>query len=761
MHGFEYISYRPNYTYSIRAYTVLFALGLILYLSTVIAPSPVNIQSLISYSFILLSIPLFLIYEKTRNEYVKYAFILLLTLIMLRYLWWRTFNTINTDTIVSTFFSTALYMAEVYSITIALLGIFFSIKPIDRVPINVKRESLPTVDIFIPTYNEPPEIPKITALAALNMDYPQDRFNVYILDDGGTEQKLNDPDPKIREYFRKRAQELKEFVENLRKEGFENIHYLTRKRNVNAKAGNINEALKKTNGDLILILDADHVPTKEFLKETVGFFVENPNVFLVQTPHTFYNPDPIEKNLNIFGRVPGENEMFYFLIQKGFDLWNSAFFCGSAALLRRKFLKEVGGIQTTTITEDAETAMELHSRGYDSVYYDKPMIYGLNPETLSGMIVQRIRWAQGMLQIFVLKNPLFKKGLKWYQKLAYFNASFFWLFGIARTIFLIAPLAYLLFGLHIYDASVKEVLAYPIPHFLASFIIAYFLFSRVRYPLFSEIYESIQGIFLIIPTILTFLKPKDPKFRVTPKGEHLDRDFVSPFYAPFFILFHLILIGFAFAVYRWFAYPDERGTVLITSLWNTFNFSIVTLALYVAYERRQRRQYHRIPANDEIIIYTGNSTLYGNILDISVGGVAVKLITDKQNLVEEIRHSKNLRAMIKDIEGKLFTVKLELVGADINSKVFRFKFAFSKEDRNYIHTLNKIINIVYSPSSRWKIILSRERTYGPLGVFKILTTNIIKDFIHVYRLVLTYAWDKLVSSVRNYNIFRRLPWVPG
>ena len=120
----------------------------------------------------------------------------------------------------------------------------------------------------------------------------------------------------------------------------------------------------------------------------------------MQTPHFFLNPDPVERNLDTFDRMPSENEMFYSVIQKGLDGYNASFFCGSAAVLRRKHIMEIGGIQGETITEDAETALELHARGYHSAYVARPMVAGLSPETFSGFIVQRMRWAQGMAQIF-------------------------------------------------------------------------------------------------------------------------------------------------------------------------------------------------------------------------------------------------------------------------------------------------------------------------------------------------------------------------
>ena len=179
--------------------------------------------------------------------------------------------------------------------------------------------------------------------------------------------------------------------------------------------------------------------------ETVGYFDEDPKLFLVQTPHFFLNPDPLERNLRTFETMPSENEMFYGIIQRGLDKWNAAFFCGSAAVLRREALDETDGFSGISITEDCETALELHSRGWNSVYVDKPLIAGLQPATFASFIGQRSRWAQGMMQILRFRFPLLKRGLSLAAAALLHVATLFWLFPFPRAIFLIAPLFYLFF----------------------------------------------------------------------------------------------------------------------------------------------------------------------------------------------------------------------------------------------------------------------------------------------------------------------------
>ena len=168
-----------------------------------------------------------------------------------------------------------------------------------------------TVDVFITTYNEPVELVAETARAARLIRYPH---KTWILDDGD------------RPEMRATAAEL-------------GIGYITRTddwddRPRHAKAGNLNNALFATQGEFMLILDADQIPAPEILDRTLGWF-QDPEVALVQTPQWFTNvtdSDPLGS----------QAPLFYGPIQQGKDGWNAAFFCGSNAVLRREALMQLG-----------------------------------------------------------------------------------------------------------------------------------------------------------------------------------------------------------------------------------------------------------------------------------------------------------------------------------------------------------------------------------------------------------------------------------
>ena len=595
------------------------------------AAQPVSIQTQFFISGTLL-FAMALIKISKPDKTWRTIFIFLAGFIVLRYALWRITNTLPE---VSDFLSFVpgilIFIAELYAIFMFFLSTFVVIDPIDRdeAPLPPEADKLPSVDVFVPTYNEEEDLLEVTLLAAREMVYAG-KLTVYLLDDGGTEQKRNDPDPDKARKALERHESLKVLCNRLSSHKVP-IKYLTRKKNEHAKAGNMNAALDHTDGDLILILDADHVPTANFLDRTVGYFLRDPKLFLVQTPHFFITPDPLEKNLETFTKMPSENEMFYSVIQKGLDKWNAAFFCGSAAVIRRRVLGEVDGFSGESITEDAETALELHARGYNSLYVAEPLVAGLHPETFSAFIGQRSRWSQGMMQIFLLKNPLFKKGLKLQQRLSYTSSSMFWLFPFARLAFLLAPLFYLFFGLEIYNASAAEFIGYTMTYMIATLMVQNFLYGSVRWPLISELYEYVQSLFTARAILKVFMNPRAPTFNVTAKGETLSRDYVSPLFKPFLIVFLLLFAGLLAAIWRYNAFPDTQDIVLVVATWNVFNLLLAMSALGVVCELRQVRAAPRMRIKRQAEVWVGNQSVRASVEDISATGAQILVPYEQGN----------------------------------------------------------------------------------------------------------------------------------
>ncbi|WP_114417616.1 UDP-forming cellulose synthase catalytic subunit [Marinospirillum perlucidum] len=564
------------------------------------------------------------------SRWGDFARILVLVLgcfLTLRYLSWRGIYTLSAVDWMTLIVVLLLFTAEIYSSCIHVLGCIINAVPLKRPLLSLKDlpegTDLPSVDVLVPSYNEDAELLETTLRAALMMQYPAEKLNVHLLDDGGTDQKVNSDNAQVAAAARQRRAELQALCQRL------GCRYLTRPRNEKAKAGNLNHALQFVEGDLVVVLDADHVPTVDFLDHTVPWFVRHDDIFLVQTPHFMINPDPVDRNLlQSFSRMPSENDMFYQTIQRGLDFWEASFFCGSAAVLRRKHLDEVGGLAGDSITEDCETAFDLHSKGYRSVYVDRPMVAGLAPETFTGFVTQRMRWAQGMTQILLLKKPYKAPGLKWHQRVGYMSSILFWMFPFARSIFLLSPLAYLYFGMQVYNASFMEILAFTLPHIIGTYMVSSFLFGRTRWPLISELYEIMQCVFSLVAIVKVFINPRKPSFMVTPKGDTLDEEFVSPLAKPFYVLFALLILGFFTGAYRFWAEPLTRDLTTVVLLWNLFNFLTVFAALGALLERRQKRVAPRLPIKEEGRLRLGDDqALACKLLDISANGSRLRLDT--------------------------------------------------------------------------------------------------------------------------------------
>ncbi|WP_128255808.1 UDP-forming cellulose synthase catalytic subunit [Falsirhodobacter deserti] len=550
-------------------------------------------------------------------------FLLLATgsVIVIRYWVWRLTSTLPDAGLTPSFvIAIMLFAVETYSIIIFFLNAFLVADPTRReIPPRIEnRADLPTVDVLVPSYNEPTDMLAITLSAARNMIYPGDKRRIVLCDDGGTDQKCNQDDADAAAAARARRAELQALCAEL------GVIYSTRARNEHAKAGNMSAALSRLDGELVVVFDADHVPSRDFLARTVGYFRADPRLFLVQTPHYFINKDPIERNLGFHVAAPPENEMFYGLIHRGLDRWGGAFFCGSAAVLRRAALDDVGGFAGDTITEDAETALEIHSRGWRSLYLNRAMIAGLQPETFASFIQQRGRWATGMMQMLLLKNPLMRSGLGLKQRLCYLNSMSFWLFPIIRMAYLLAPLAYLIFGVEIFVGTAQDALAFSLTYLLVSFLTQNAIFSRFRWPLVSEIYEVAQAPYLLKAIIRTIIRPRDARFNVTDKSETLASNYISPIHRPLLILFALMTFGVVLAVGRWIAFPGDRQVLAVVGAWALFNFILVSLSLRATCEKQQRRASPRVEMHSpaEVRLATGE-LVSGIIIDASTTGAQI------------------------------------------------------------------------------------------------------------------------------------------
>lgn len=579
------------------------ALGTLAAVVFVTVPLPAEEQVWLA----LAGLAVILVFNRRGGRRMSLFLMALSALVSLRYIHWRITETIEPDGVVQGFFMVGLLLAEIYAVTALLLGYFQTAWPLERPPAPLPEDPAqwPTVDVFIPTYNESLDVVRPTVMAALAMDWPADRFNVWILDDG-------------------RRPEFRAFAEEV------GCGYIIRPDNKGAKAGNINHALSVTEGEYVAIFDCDHVPTRAFLQLTLGWLVKDRDLCMVQTPHHFYSPDPFERNLARGRDVPNEGLLFYAMIQPGNDLWNAAFFCGSCAIIRRSALLQIGGVPTETVTEDAHCSLRMQRRGWKTAYLRLPLASGLATERLIIHVGQRMRWARGMLQIFRIENPLLASGLSLPQRLCYFAATFSWMFALPRVVFLTSPLAFLLFGYPVIAASPLAIIAYAGPHIVHAVATNSRVTGGVRHSFWSEIYETVLALHLLPVTIATLIDPKHGKFNVTDKGGLLEEGYFDLRAVwPIALLFVALVVGVGFGIHG--ILVNEVGSLafqayLLNAIWASLCLVPVMAGLAVGRERKQLRGRARVAAVlPAALLLPDGRQITARTADLSLSGAQVDL----------------------------------------------------------------------------------------------------------------------------------------
>ena len=418
---------------------------------------------------------------------IERAFVVVSVMYSFLYFFWRW--KVSLDPTLHPVYSMAYFFADAFGFVSSLFFLIATWKIQKRKPPVLIHS--PSVDVFIPTINEDPELLRVTVNHAKRMDY--ERKSIWILDDG-----------------RRPA------VEALAREM--EVGYLSRPSNRGAKAGNLNDALKRTSGEIIALFDADGIPRKDFLAAVLGYF-ENPKIAIVQTPNAFYNLDSFQHwSENTGTRAWHDQALWYDVIQRGLDTRNAATWCGSGSAIRRSAIEEIGGIPEDSVTEDTLTSLKLHELGFETHYHDEPVAFSLAPATIEPFLVQRGRWAMGSIQILRRKwaTILFSGKLNLHQRCAYLMTLYY--FTVIQKIFYYtAPLAYLCFGV----SPVVEPERMVIP------LLIYVILSTTTFQILSRgsgrIVRGEIHFMHLIPVYLKaialgLLPGYRGRFRVTPKG---------------------------------------------------------------------------------------------------------------------------------------------------------------------------------------------------------------------------------------------------
>ena len=459
----------------------------------------------------------------------------------------------------------------------------------------VPPDALPSVDVYIPTYDEPFEVLEKTITGATCLDYPN--FRVWVLDDG-------------------RRSWLKAYCEE------KGVGYMTRPNNAHAKAGNINHALSKTNGDFLALFDADFIVQRNFLMRTLGFF-SDPAVGIVQVPHAFYNHDPVQTNLALRKSLPDDQRFFFEAIMPSRDAWDGAFCCGSNSLTRRTALRAVGDVlPTESITEDMLLTLKLLREGYITRYLCERLAYGLAPEGLGAFFIQRRRWARGAMQILYLRDGPFGTNLTLMQRLLFLPTH--WLSqSLAFVMAILVPLVFLWTGiLPMVNVTLDGVLSYIVPMILAVAGGLTLYAPREYFPLAVQVLGTFQSFKLLPTLLLTLIKPFGHQFKVTPKGAAARNS--SYDHEVFWIaagLMGLTTAGIVINLSPEWRIISDGALIPIVAVWSLYNIVVLFVVCMMSLQGSVQRGEERFPSDEPVwmVSATGARTV-ARLEDISLSG---------------------------------------------------------------------------------------------------------------------------------------------
>lgn len=219
------------------------------------------------------------------------------------------------------------------------------------------------------------------------------------------------------------------------------VRHVTRNNRKDAKAGNINNALQYATGELCVVMDPDHVPSPDFLDRVIAYF-DDPSIGFVQIVQAYGN---VGDNIIAKGAAQ-QTFQFYGPMMMAMNTYGTVQAIGANCTFRRAALDSIGG-HAAGLAEDMHTAMQLHAKGWKSVYVPEVLTLGLVPSTLSAYYKQQLKWARGTFELLMVTYPKLFSKFTWRQKLHYGTLPFHYLSGLMFFINFLVPVLSLTLGI--------------------------------------------------------------------------------------------------------------------------------------------------------------------------------------------------------------------------------------------------------------------------------------------------------------------------
>jgi len=417
--------------------------------------------------------------------------------------------------------------------------------PQSQWPLLIKGSEL-TVDVFITTYGESLDVIRTTVTAATEM---RGLHRTWVLDDG-------------------RSDDVRDLATEL------GARYVRRLSSGGAKAGNVNHALTLAKGEFFAIFDADFVPDKAFLVETVPFFID-PKVAFVQTPQSFAN-----LHTTVARGAGYMQTVFYRFIQPGRNRFNAAFCVGTNVIFRRTAIDDVGGMYTDSKSEDVWTSIHLHERGWRSVFIPDVLAVGEAPESIEAYSKQQLRWATGGFEIMLTHNPLSpRRNLTTDQRIQYFVTGTFYLTGIAPLILLLVPAIEIYFDLRPMNVSLTVLtwFLYYAGFYGMQILLAWYTLGSFRW---ETLTLSVVSFPIYVKALVNVLTGREVGWQATGTARGN-----SPFnfVVPQMLFFLFLSLTSVVAIYR----DISNGVLTLATAWNVTN-TVILGAFLIAVARDAR-----------------------------------------------------------------------------------------------------------------------------------------------------------------------------
>lgn len=505
-----------------------------------------------------------------RNTAARLAAVLLLLVLAGVYVAWRWVETLPGfawDPAVV--WPWAFFAAELVAVVYEVWSLSVLVRLTDHTPeadrheaaLRLRGPDLPTVDVFVPTYGENAEILERTIVAALALDYPRERVKIWLLDDGKR--------PWLGELCARYG-----------------VGCVVRPTNEHGKAGNLNYALSRTDGEYLLVIDADFELDPGFLYRTLGFFLFRTDIGLVQTPQHFRNPDPVQYNL--FGSRAWTEEQYFFMTmaQSARDAYGNAFCVGSGWVVPRARLAELGGFPQASICEDLEISYVLKGRGWRTLFLNEKLAVGLAPESVPEYIKQRARWCTGTIQHAYLKTGPFRaRGLSLRDRLFYVEPIVYWFTYPFTLLLLAAPAVFWLTGVSAIPGAGEGAFLVLLPRFAATWILVYWLSEGRVMPPVSAVQRALGAYHFTAALSKAVVRPFGRPFQVTSKGQARDRVVVQwPIARPFIALAALTVGGMALNLTGYHEVVTVTALSALDVVWTAYTVALLALCTLACVE---------------------------------------------------------------------------------------------------------------------------------------------------------------------------------